>query len=154
MSKRQKVREWLLEQENGITFTIVEAAKKIGVSTKDISNIILTKKLVEVGALTRRNDKVRKCNVYDIFSRNKLRLALRLKAMGRKVQKPSKSPDHIKLIDRGQHPTVKSTPGKVTPIVDRVRKSPRSHLVMAIDREIKELNDKIKQLQTVRKDFI
>ena len=50
MSKRAKVRDWLLEQENGITFSIWEVATKCGVTPKDVSNMVSV--LYKASALT------------------------------------------------------------------------------------------------------
>ena len=148
MSKRAKVRDWLLEQENGITFSIWEVATKCGVTPKDVSNMVSV--LYKASALTRRHDNARKCYVYDIFNRKKLRDALKIKIGQRVVLPAAKPPDNPVLTDKV---AIKSTPGTVKSIKDRVRNSPRSPLVMAIDKEIKDLTDKIKRLQTVRREF-
>jgi len=153
MNKRKLVRDWLSRLENTYRFTIPEAAIVIGVTRKDVGNIVF--KLFKNDALSR----VKEDRYYTyIVNANKLKKELKkLHTRGeriiRSVAKPANWPSGIKPIPI---PIIETTDKAIpsNPIFSPPRKSPRSHLVMAIDREIKELNEKIKLLTIIRKEFI
>jgi len=128
ITKKEKVRKCLLNLDDRSTFTLSSIALACGVSTKDVSNV--TGAMFKHGVFTRILDGG--VHIYTADS-NAINLYM--------AKYPSGMPGENK----------KQVEQVVKP-VKRVKR--RSACVMEIDNKISELQVKITQLKTIRREFV
>lgn len=127
-SKKGKVRAWVQNLQDSTHFSHDSAAIELGVTAKDVSNV--TRELVKGGGVLRVQD-------------------------GRTIRWRVNS--NAIAAYYAKYPTGVAPKLTVIPELMRIpqpkRRSNRSSLAIAIDTEIKELKDKVKRLEQLRKEF-
>lgn len=157
ISKKAKVREWFKQAQDGTKMTINEYAIRIGVTSKDVDNVVREMKKGGAIHIISNRDKGTPTqyevdsNLTTVFFTKYPMGKVPVKKVPLSKRPVDPSPDEYAALP----PLSKAEQAANAKIAPKpsTRKPARSPLVMAIDHEIKELKEKIRRLEQVRKEF-
>jgi len=132
MTKKDKVREYLETLNDKAQFNLQSVAGTLGVDVKDVSNVV--RELKELGIVTGEVKPGTKRMTYTVVGNVKAAVAL-------------------KTTNTSFKPKANVTGTSVISAPQKARAKRRSPFVMAIDTEIKSLEDRICLLRKTRKEF-